>query len=226
MTSLHTFTPSVSRTVECPFFLRSGSLYVKFEGGCKNSSQTVWSSSLALEAMERLGSRSLARSHIYSLVQGVGYRQDIVQGADRQTTIRPYPSICFLEPGTPLSQLDKKETTITMSSSTALTFLNRMFNVTLPRLAEDRLLLLATIALLCWPILRVIMYLLTPKPYGFIPHLEDQRMIVGDAGRLAKFIKEKNCHTGQLARGSLRSPGGSPFLEIGFADECIVSVGS
>ncbi len=51
MTSLHTFTPSVSRTVECPSFLRSGSLYVKCEGGCKNSGQTVSSSSHALDAL-------------------------------------------------------------------------------------------------------------------------------------------------------------------------------
>lgn len=38
---------------------------------------------------------------------------------------------------------------------------------------------------------------LTPKPFGFIPHLNGQRMILGDAARLMKFIGEKDCHTGE-----------------------------
>ena len=60
------------------------------------------------------------------------------------------------------------------------------------------LLLVVIVVLGCWSTYRIIKYLLTPKPFGFIPHLNDQRMIVGDAGGLAKFIKKMNSHTCEM----------------------------
>jgi hypothetical protein len=80
----------------------------------------------------------------------------------------------------------------------ASSYLDRLSsNLLAPRAATD-ILLPAVVAMLCWSILQVTKYLLTPKPYGFVPHLENQQMVVGDAGKLAKFIQAKQCHTGEF----------------------------
>jgi hypothetical protein len=87
----------------------------------------------------------------------------------------------------------------TMSSflRTAAYFDHLASSLPVPRFAAQ-LLVTAALLLLSWSFFSVLKYLLTPKPFGFIPHLDDQQMVLGDAGRLAKFIKQKKCHTGEL----------------------------